>query len=314
MRFNSSYALEVDKNSTDDLVRISNAVSGIQVNITAHSDDLYLQSQLASPDNFEPAVSVGKHVLTSDSVILDVGACLGFVSTALGQIAYDGRVIAVEANPQLIEGLWATAAAYKNLEVVHLAVGEGPGQAEYHMDANGGAWGYVAVEGQDLQAPATSTVVPVKQTSIDSLCRELALEQLDFIKLDVEGSEVHALNGAKEVLDRFEPIAVVELNPFCLWRYGRTLPQDLTELMSSQWPYLYSVAPDGAVEKLGDNASISHLFASIGVNGGLVDLVGSPTELDLPENLQGLTESAKAETPGDPRKSTSKWNLRRFLR
>lgn len=304
----------MDKNPTEDLVRISNAVSGIQVNIAARPNDLYLQSQLAAPDNFEPAVSVGKHVLAPDSVILDVGACLGFVSTALGQIAHDGRVIAVEANPQLIEGLRATAAGYENLEVVHLAVGDSAGQSDYHMDANGGAWGYVAVEGQDLQAPATSKVVPVKQTSIDSLCQELALERLDLIKLDVEGSEVHALHGAKEVLDRFEPIAVVELNPFCLWRYGRTLPQDLTELMSSRWPYLYSVAPGGAVEKLVNNASISQLFASIGVNGGLVDLVGSPMELDLPENLQGRTEPIKAAETDDPHKSSAKWNFRRFLR
>ena len=43
---------------------------------------------------------------------------------------------------------------------------------------------------------------------------------------------------------------VVELNPFCLWRYGRTLPQDLTSWMSERYSHLWAIDETGSVTRL----------------------------------------------------------------
>jgi hypothetical protein len=60
--------------------------------------------------------------------------------------------------------------------------------------------------GADLVVPeACEGCVVIEATTIDSLVRELGLERLDFIKLDIEGSEVRALQGAAGSLRGFRP-------------------------------------------------------------------------------------------------------------
>ena len=42
-------------------------------------------------------------------------------------------------------------------------------------------------------------------TTIDALVAQLKLTRLDFIKMDIEGSETYALKGATDTLRRFKP-------------------------------------------------------------------------------------------------------------
>ena len=47
--------------------------------------------------------------------------------------------------------------------------------------------------------------IQVPVTSIDRVSDELRLSRVDYIKMDVEGAEVKALEGAAEVIGRFHP-------------------------------------------------------------------------------------------------------------
>ena len=47
--------------------------------------------------------------------------------------------------------------------------------------------------------------IPVELTTIDRLVSDLGLERVDFIKMDIEGSEQRALRGARETIRRFKP-------------------------------------------------------------------------------------------------------------
>jgi FkbM family methyltransferase len=42
-------------------------------------------------------------------------------------------------------------------------------------------------------------------TTLDSLVAELELEKLDFVKMDIEGAEIMALDGGEETMARFSP-------------------------------------------------------------------------------------------------------------
>jgi hypothetical protein len=47
--------------------------------------------------------------------------------------------------------------------------------------------------------------VQVPLTTIDKIVAELGLPRVDFIKMDVEGSEVNALQGAAETIRKWKP-------------------------------------------------------------------------------------------------------------
>ena len=60
-------------------------------------------------------------------------------------------------------------------------------------------------------------------TTLDDLVSQRGLERVDLIKLDVEGSEVSALEGARGVLERdLLPLLLVEAEEERLASQGRT--------------------------------------------------------------------------------------------
>ena len=60
----------------------------------------------------------------------------------------------------------------------------------------------------------------VQVRRIDDVLAELALEQVDVIKMDIEGSEFAALHGAELSLRRHKPALLLELNERALQRCG----------------------------------------------------------------------------------------------
>jgi FkbM family methyltransferase len=69
---------------------------------------------------------------------------------------------------------------------------------------------------------ALPSTVDVPLTTIDHAVQALHLDRVDFIKLDVENAEAHALRGAQQTLARFRPrLAVALENSKTPVEYGR---------------------------------------------------------------------------------------------
>lgn len=283
---------------------------GIKVRVIAESSDVYLQGYLASNNNFEPVVAVAKELLAKDAVILDIGASIGITSIALSQIATEGTVFAVEANANLIPNLERTAQSTSGcmIEVIHAAIGAKTGSLLFHEDLSGGAWGFVTEK--ELSIPATATINPVvvPQITIDSLVAGKDLDRLDLIKMDVEGFELNALEGALSTIEKFDPFVLFELNPFCLWRYGRTFPQDLMKFSQAHWSHLYSILSNGDCSRLDSDSKVAELLGFLGTTGGNADILCSSSPLQIPSNLGlDLTQTVSPTMRNDAESRHPRW-------
>jgi hypothetical protein len=109
-----------------------------------------------------------------------------------------------------------------------------------------------------LRPPAiesTTRLVSVSVTTVDEFLTRQRIQNVDFIKLDVEGGELDVLRGSAELLRRRpRPIVLAEVQDVRTtpWGYGA---RKIIELMVDQGYTWYRIALDGSLEALDVNAS-----------------------------------------------------------
>ncbi|HTV26101.1 MAG TPA: FkbM family methyltransferase [Polyangiaceae bacterium] len=131
------------------------------------------------------------------SVVYDVGANAGFY-TLLGAVSAgpSGRVVAFEPLPRNLSFLRAHVRlnALDNVTILDVAVAAAPGTARFASGATA-AMGTLSTAGE----------LEVRTSSLDALVQSAVIPPPDVIKMDIEGGELVALQGARGVLARHEP-------------------------------------------------------------------------------------------------------------
>lgn len=95
-----------------------------------------------------------------------------------------------------------------------------PANVEVYPDALGAVPGWCGLAHRSLGSHRIVTGESIRMTTIDAL----QLRDLDFLQLDIEGYECHALAGAQETLQRCHPLVQVELRGFTQ-KYGASEAQ-----------------------------------------------------------------------------------------
>jgi FkbM family methyltransferase len=136
------------------------------------------------------------------AVVLDVGANAGIYSLAALDAQPGAAVHAFEPTPQIAAGLRRTAElnGLARLVVHQSAVTNYDGQAILRRcgEAEGGNDGMNFIVPDRVEAGAER----VPAVKLDTACAELGIERIDLLKLDVQGSEADALEGAAGLLAR----------------------------------------------------------------------------------------------------------------
>jgi FkbM family methyltransferase len=176
-------------------------------------------------------------------VALDIGANVGAYSTLLGQwVGPTGRVFAFEPAQRAFEGLTQHVRLNdlsERVTPVCAAVGSSSSAAQLLSDAGTGG-SRLAVAGD-----ADRSTTPVRVMTIDEFC---AKEQIvpDFIKIDVEGSELDVLRGARETIRkrRGKLALFVEMHP-SLWPAIGVGQEDVEAELRHQGLAATSLTPSG---------------------------------------------------------------------
>jgi FkbM family methyltransferase len=144
------------------------------------------------------------------TTVLDLGCHVGTFSVAAAALGY--RVVAVDASPLHVEVVRRSAEQndLPGLTVIHAAVTDRAQVVRFNPD---GLFGSV-VDGEAANDPTAS--IEVGGDTVAALLDRVGvkLEEITFIKADVEGSELAALAGMAEFLaGSFSPPIVYESNP-----------------------------------------------------------------------------------------------------
>lgn len=149
-------------------------------------------------------------VLRPGDLAVDAGANHGLHSYPMAaQVGAAGRLLAIEPIPALAEALRAGAAerGLAQLELHQVALSDCEGQAEFHWIRN--ADGYSGLQARDYPFQPDEETLLVRTTRLDGLL-DGTTQPWRFIKLDLEGGEFRALQGAEAALARSRPVIVFE--------------------------------------------------------------------------------------------------------
>lgn len=187
----------------------------------AESRATYL-SQSFWPE-FPPMVSA---FLRHGGAFFDVGANFGLVTFGTVPLVRGSgiRFHLFEANPRIIPVLERSAREWpgERFEINHCCVSDRPG-VSHHLVPDA-SWGHGRISDHGT---------PVPNLRLDDYIAERRIERIAFLKLDIEGWEVHALQGARQALAAGTVEAgFIEVEPGALRRTGAD-PRELLGLLDS---------------------------------------------------------------------------------
>jgi FkbM family methyltransferase len=146
----------------------------------------------------------GKNVVSveEDDVVFDIGGCWGDTSLYFAHKAgKNGKVYSFEFIPGNIKifnlNISFNPKLKNNIELVEQPVSNTSGDTVYFKDYGPGS--RVEFKPFEEQTGTTTTI------SIDDFVKANNVQKVDFIKMDIEGAEPLALEGAIETIKKFQP-------------------------------------------------------------------------------------------------------------
>ena len=180
-------------------------------NFSVHTipGDYGISAELRVFGNHEPlSAAIITKMIKKSMTCIDIGSNLGFYALIEGKaIGKDGKLIVVEPSPKTIPYL------RKNLEANHLS---------YCMkniaisDVNGECFFEIKKRSNLSQIQSVNTAslntIKVPTLTLDSLVSCLSLAKVDFLRMDVEGSELLISKGWQKTIQNFKPLIFIEIH------------------------------------------------------------------------------------------------------
>lgn len=163
-------------------------------------------------DYEEPLADVFKP--TGGDVVLDIGAHQGRYSMLASRLVGDGgRVVALEPHPSNFETLTRNLQlnGISNVSPLQLAA-HSKSSTMVLFETDSSPWHSMSSQLPIRLGARLRRKIEVTATTIDELVKELDLEKVDWVKIDVEGVEYDVLRGMASVLEKNLPRLVIEVH------------------------------------------------------------------------------------------------------
>lgn len=157
------------------------------------------------PKSAERELAYLGKIVPHGAVTVDVGANCGLYTRQLARLS--GQVHAFEPSPQMADLLRRTSAPNVSIHEIALSDHEGDAELFTPKGDDGLVYGRASLEHQQAEATAQQVVAAqVPLARLDGIVHE----DVSFVKVDVEGHELNVLQGAVNLIDRCQPVFLVE--------------------------------------------------------------------------------------------------------
>lgn len=187
--------------------------------------------------------------LRPGDVFFDVGANIGVFSLLAASCV--GDIGQVHAFEPIAANIAVLQAAIKHNHIsqitVHpIAVGGSVGSQTLYIGTpeTSPDWQY-ELDGWASKVPSQRRplTITVPLTSLDTVVQQHHLSRVDLIKLDIEGGELDALRGARDLLQELAPDIICEISPYLL-RQQNLDSRELTGYLAELGYTLFYILPN----------------------------------------------------------------------
>lgn len=137
-----------------------------------------------------------------DGLMIDIGANIGSHCLQFKQTFPDLSIWAFELHPENYKLLKANVKAYNDIQAFNVGIGSRVSVISF----NNGHYSNSGVVSMDIYGINKNIVIALD----DLLDSDSQKEPITFIKLDVEGHELSALEGMKKTLFKYTPLIWIE--------------------------------------------------------------------------------------------------------
>ena len=198
------------------------------------SGDPYFDNIAIRPTN-DFLVDIVARYLPSDAVILDVGANVGVTSAIFAISRPEATIYSFEPSPETFGFLCDTVRPFGNVKASRVAMSDKPGTMRFYDNETSASASHLSISGNSLGGSS----IEVSVSTIDQFVKERSINQVNLIKIDVEGFEPDVISGARQTIERHRPAVFVEVNSFTLIAYRNFNPRAFVESLMAMFPFTY---------------------------------------------------------------------------
>lgn len=205
-----------------------------------------------------------RRYIPAEGIVLDIGGHAGHYAHLFATLAPSGQVCSFEPSPyacSVLEIRQKLGRLPDNIKLFPKALSDRPGKLELRTPLKmSGSVGF-GTASFNMARGDKVRIDEVEVTTIDSFMAAQGLAHVDFIKLDIEGWEHHALRGGIETLRRCRPTLLAEVDDPMLRASGSSAA-DLWEFLA-ELGYRAALLSDPDILCPAYQGSADYLFSAV---------------------------------------------------